>query len=97
MIFYAPLFGDKCSFKRNEILSMKEKFFGGLLVFLGACSFGVLSSIVKTAYKSGYTLGQVTGIQCFLGMIILWGIHFLVKTFNKSKVTIASKTPLTKK
>ena len=66
---------------------MKEKFLGGLLVFLGACSFGVLSSIVKTAYKSGYTLGQVTGVQCFFGMLILWGIHFIVKATNKNKVT----------
>ena len=65
---------------------MKEKFLGGLLVFLGACSFGVLSSIVKTAYKSGYTLGQVTGVQCFFGMLILWGIHFIVKATNKNKV-----------
>lgn len=65
---------------------MKEKFFGGLLVFLGACSFGVLSSIVKTAYKSGYTLGQVTGVQCFLGMLILWGIHLIVKTLKQPKI-----------
>ena len=76
---------------------MKEKFLGGLLVFLGACSFGVLSSIVKTAYKSGYTLGQVTGIQCFLGMLILWGIHFIVKTTNKSKVNNRQKQNITKK
>lgn len=74
---------------------MKEKFFGGLLVFLGACSFGVLSSIVKTAYKSGYTLGQVTGVQCFLGMLILWGIHLIVKTLKQPK--IEKKKPLTPK
>ena len=76
---------------------MKEKFLGGLLVFLGACSFGVLSSIVKTAYKSGYTLGQVTGVQCFLGMLILWGIHFIVKATNKNKVTNKHKKSSTKK
>lgn len=74
---------------------MKEKFFGGLLVFLGACSFGVLSSIVKTAYQSGYTLGQVTGVQCFLGMLILWGIHLIVKTLKQSK--IKNKKTLTPK
>ena len=76
---------------------MKEKFLGGLLVFLGACSFGVLSSIVKTAYKSGYTLGQVTGVQCFFGMLILWGIHFIVKATNKNKVTNKHKKSSTKK
>lgn len=74
---------------------MKEKFLGGLLVFLGACSFGVLSSIVKTAYQSGYTLGQVTGVQCFLGMLILWTIHLIVKMLKQPK--IENKKPLTKK
>lgn len=74
---------------------MKEKFLGGLLVFLGACSFGVLSSIVKTAYQSGYTLGQVTGVQCFLGMLILWGIHLIVKTLKQPK--IENKETLTPK
>ena len=51
---------------------MKQRFCGGALVFLGACSFGVLSSIVKTAYKAGYTLGQVTGVQNLFGMLMLW-------------------------
>lgn len=82
-------------------LIMKEKFLGGLLVFLGACSFGVLSSIVKTAYKAGYTLGEVTGIQCFLGMLILWGIHLVVKTLHKQKIvtdkSIAKNSQSTKK
>jgi drug/metabolite transporter (DMT)-like permease len=73
---------------------MKDNFLGGFLVFLGACSFGVLSSIVKTAYKSGYTLGEVTGIQCFLGMLMLWSIHFIVKAVHKSKVSVSTNTPL---
>lgn len=76
---------------------MKEKFVGGFLVFLGACSFGVLSSIVKTAYKDGYTLGEVTGVQCFLGMIMLWLTHFLVKSLNKSNTDFTTKRQLTKK
>ncbi|KFA59393.1 multidrug transporter [Gilliamella sp. Choc4-2] len=76
---------------------MKEKFLGSFLVFLGACSFGVLSSIVKTAYKAGYSLGEVTGIQCFLGMIILWSIHLFVKKISKTKIDQSTKKPLTKK
>jgi len=39
----------------------------------------------------------VTGIQCFLGMLILWGIHFIVKTTNKSKVNNRQKQNITKK
>lgn len=65
---------------------MREQFFGGLLVFLGACSFGILSSIVKTAYKAGYSLGEVTGVQCFFGMLILWGLYFIFRKPNKRDV-----------
>lgn len=43
-----------------------------LFVLLGACSFGVLSTFVKIAYSQGYTLGQVTGVQAFFGMLLLW-------------------------
>jgi drug/metabolite transporter (DMT)-like permease len=76
---------------------MKNRFLGGVLVFLGGCSFGVLSSIVKTAYSSGYTLGQVTGVQCFLGMLMLWGLHLIVKTSYKPKVMNKNKIPLSSK
>ena len=40
---------------------------GILLVFFGACSFGILSTFVKLAYHDGYTLGDVTGAQAFFG------------------------------
>lgn len=59
---------------------MKENFQSGVFVFLGAASFGILSSVVKTAYKSGYTVGQVTGVQTLFGMIILWGLYLLSKS-----------------
>lgn len=60
----------------------RNKFTGGIFVFLGACSFGVLSTIVKNAYEEGYTLGQITGSQAFLGMMILWVLYFLQKSFR---------------
>lgn len=66
---------------------MKDRFLGALLVFLGACSFGVLSSIVKTAYKAGYSLGQVTGVQTFFGMMILWIIYFMYQLIYKPKLS----------
>src|SRR5690606_33145805 len=43
-----------------------------LLVLLGACSFGILSTFVRLAYGEGYTLGEVTGVQVFFGMLTLW-------------------------
>lgn len=52
-------------------------FRGVALVFCGACSFGVLSTFVKLAYKEGYNLGEVTGTQVFFGLIILWTIVLL--------------------
>ena len=42
------------------------------LVFLGACSFGVLSTFVKLSFKAGYSVGEVTGVQVFFGMVLLW-------------------------
>jgi len=51
-------------------------FKGILLVFLGACSFGILSTFVKLAYHEGYTLGNVTGAQAFFGAVILWILFF---------------------
>ena len=52
-------------------------FKGVALVFLGACSFGILSTFVKLAYHDGYTLGDVTGTQVFFGFILLWLIVIL--------------------
>ncbi|XKM14533.1 DMT family transporter [Orbaceae bacterium ac157xtp] len=70
---------------------MKERFIGGLLVFIGACSFGVLSSIVKTAYKAGYTLGNVTFIQNLFGMLILWALYIVYKMTQKKQVITTPK------
>lgn len=52
-------------------------FRGIVLVFLGACSFGILSTFVKLAYKEGFTVGDVTGTQVFFGLIVLWTIVLL--------------------
>src|SRR5690606_5235599 len=59
-----------------------------LLVFSGACSFGILSSFVKIAYSEGYTVGEVTGVQVFFGMAVLWIIYGTGRTlgfFDKNK------------
>lgn len=47
-------------------------FKGIALVFLGACSFGILSTFVKLAYQEGFTLGDVTGTQVLFGFVLLW-------------------------
>lgn len=62
---------------------MNERIKGGLLVLLGAVSFGFLSTIVKFAYEQGYTLGEITGTQSFTGMAILWIAYWISKSINK--------------
>ncbi|PWV55626.1 DMT family transporter [Chitinophaga sp. S165] len=47
---------------------------GGLLVALGACSYGMLATFVKMAYQEGFTTAEVTLSQyClgFMGLLIL--------------------------
>ncbi|WP_443937818.1 EamA family transporter [Pedobacter sp. MW01-1-1] len=67
---------------------------GVLLVFFGACSFGILSTFVKLAYHEGYTLGEVTGAQSFLGAILLWSIFLIQSKRSKKQTQITeSKTP----
>lgn len=60
---------------------MNQKLKGGVFVFLGACSFGILSTIVKTAYGEGYSLGQVTGTQTLFGVLILWLVYGMQRAF----------------
>lgn len=60
---------------------MNQKLKGGIFVFLGACSFGVLSTIVKTAYAEGYQVGQITGVQTLFGVLLLWSIYLIQKHF----------------
>lgn len=58
---------------------------GILLVFFGACSFGILSTFVKLAYHDGYSLGDVTGAQAFFGAVILWFLFFFQSRTSKYK------------
>ncbi len=64
---------------------------GILFVFLGACSFGVLSTFVKLAYADGFTLGQVTGVQVFFGFIFLWIVTFIKIITKKIKLNTVDK------
>lgn len=67
---------------------------GILLVFFGACSFGILSTFVKLAYHEGYTLGDVTGAQAFFGAVILWMLFFFQRrTASYKAKAIVPQTP----
>jgi drug/metabolite transporter (DMT)-like permease len=43
-----------------------------LMVLAGACSFGILSTFVKLAYRNGYSAAQISFLQALLGMSVLW-------------------------
>lgn len=78
-------------------LNLKLMVKSSLIVLLGACSFGILSSFVKLAYERGYTLGEITGVQVFFGMVSLWAIYLVGKTTGIVKErTEAKKTPVWK-
>lgn len=50
-----------------------------LLVFAGACSFGILSTFVKVAYSQGHTADNIAGSQALCGALVLWALYLLRK------------------
>lgn len=54
-----------------------------LYVFLGACSFGILSTIVKTAYEKGFTLQDILGGQYGSGWLLML---VLMLVFSRHRV-----------
>jgi drug/metabolite transporter (DMT)-like permease len=52
-----------------------------LLVLLGGCSYGALSTFVKLAYSAGFTSSAVTGSQLLMGTLIIW----IAALFSKKK------------
>lgn len=65
-------------------------FKGAVFVFLGACCFGILSTFVKLSIASHhYTIADITCIQAFLGMIVLWAIHLLTAQKQQSETAQA--------
>ncbi|TQI70025.1 threonine/homoserine efflux transporter RhtA [Gramella sp. Hel_I_59] len=52
---------------------------GSILVALGACSYGMLTTFVKLAYEDGYTSYEVTFSQMALGLLGLLLINLFVR------------------
>lgn len=50
-----------------------------LMVFAGACSFGILSTFVKLAYREGYTAAEISVTQAFTGMVVLWLLYLVTR------------------
>lgn len=68
------------------------------LVFLSGCSYGVLSTIVKTAYAAGFQVADASGSQAFFGMGLLWLVAWRYKpayiSFRRTLVFIAAGIPI---
>jgi drug/metabolite transporter (DMT)-like permease len=63
------------NFFHSSLLSSIQNHFHmlrySLLVFAGACSFGILSTFVKLSYHDGYTPAQISFSQAVVGMLAL--------------------------
>jgi len=56
-----------------------------LVVLLGACSYGVLSSILKIGFLDGFSFPELLGGQYIFGW---FGLLLLVVTFSRHKVSL---------
>jgi drug/metabolite transporter (DMT)-like permease len=56
-----------------------------LIVFLGGCCYGVLSTFVKIAYSNGYSVKEVTAAQYIYGTLLTW---ILVLFTTKKRATL---------
>ena len=55
-----------------------------ILVFIGACSYGIISTIIKLAYKQGYSVEEVIGSQYVTGFLLFLVFSLL---FSRKKAT----------
>lgn len=69
-----------------------------ILVFLGGCSYGVVSTFVKLAYGNGFTVGDITGSQYVCGAAIGWIVTRFVPriklTVKQFLLLLASGIPM---
>ncbi|MFD0587499.1 DMT family transporter [Paenibacillus sp. GCM10027627] len=54
-------------------------------VFIGAASYGILSTFVVLAYDKGYTLGEVVGTQLLVGFVLSWLFAAFMERKNAKK------------
>ncbi|WP_163100820.1 EamA family transporter [Peribacillus alkalitolerans] len=59
-----------------------------LFVFLGGCSFGILSTFVKLAYSAGFSMAEVTGSQVLFGTLIIWVLTLFTKKVRVSPLQV---------
>lgn len=68
-------------------MGIEMKLKGLILVSLGACSYGILSTLVVLAYQAGFSLNDVIGSQTVLGAILLWLFVVLGAAIRKKSLS----------
>ena len=56
-----------------------KNWYYALVVFLGGCCYGILSTFVKLAYLAGFSSAEVSGVQYLFGTFIIWCIVIFTK------------------
>ncbi len=56
-----------------------------LMVFTGACSYGILSTLAKLSYKEGFNAAQVSFVQALIGALVLWAMVIIQEKRNSVK------------
>ena len=62
-----------------------KNWYYALLVFLGGCCYGILSTFVKLAYSAGLSSPEVTNGEYFFGALLIYGAAIFTK---KEKLTL---------
>lgn len=68
-----------------------------LFVFLGGCSYGILSTFIKLSYAAGYSAAEATSGQYLFGTLIIWLLAVMAKqkkiTRNQTLKLLVSGVP----
>lgn len=59
-----------------------KKWYYALIVFLGGCSYGLLSTFVKMAYAAGFSTAHVVASQYTVGIVFMFIAYLLSKKVN---------------
>ena len=70
--------------KRRKFILAKWNY--ALIVFLGGCCYGILSTFVKLAYAAGFSAAEVTGAQYLFGTAITWILVLLTKKYKVTRM-----------
>ncbi|WP_158538660.1 EamA family transporter [Chitinophaga skermanii] len=62
------------------------------MVFVGACSYGILSTIVKLAYWDGYAIEVIAVMQALIGFCCLWIFSLFTKTTTNKVLPLQGKS-----